>query len=339
LLRPDLALSRRRDLALALGAGVTLLLLPWLARNALAVGDPLGAKGFHPLFLRQMLRFNHDIGMGRGPLAFLLGPINVSLRGAPGFYSGGFGYVVGPLHLAGLAALAVAPSSPLRRSLGVAVALGYVGWFVTVQEARYLLPLTPLLALGSATALEAFLGAAPPRARFVPWALSLSALVVAWCVFSPSLGPVVRVALGPIHPARVARLEAAERLGDALRAGLPPRSRVLSLFESRTWHLRGIDSVFFHVNQGAPTWAELHDARVAGRMCAWLLGRGVTHVLINGTQYQRSPPTAVDGYHDADIFDDMRATRALLQRAASVAFREEGIVVYAIDPPRCVDAR
>jgi hypothetical protein len=337
MLRPEIPLSRRRGLALALAAGVALLLLPWFARNALATGNPIAAGAFHPLFLRQMLRFNHDIGMGHGPLALLMAPVNVTLIALPNHYSGGFGYVVGPLHLVGALALAIAPASPVRRALGIAAALYLLGWFLSVQEARYLLPLGPVLALGAATAVDDLLRDATPRARLASWGVALVALALTWSVFSPSLGPVLRVALGSIAPSRVERLEPAERLGDALRQGLPRGARVLSLFESRAWHLRGIDTVFFHVNQGAPSWAELHDARVQGRLCAWLRGRGVTHVLVNTTMYQRTPPTAVDGYGDADIVADMRETLRLMRRAATVAFREEGMTVFALDRERCVD--
>jgi hypothetical protein len=337
MLQPAMPLPRRRDIALALAAGVALLLLPWFVRNTLATGNPIAAGAFHPLFVRQMFRFNHDIGMGRDALSLLLAPVNVTLRSLPGHYTGGFGYLVGPLHLVGALALAIAPASPLRWGLGLAAALYLVGWFVTVQEARYLLPLGPVLAFGGALAVDDLLRDATPRARFAPWAVALVALALAASVFSPSLGPVLRVALGPVAPSRVERLEAAERLGDALRQNLPRGSRVLSLFESRAWHLRGVDHVFFHVNQGAPSWAELHDARVQGRLCAWLRGRGVTHVLINTTMYQRTPPTAVEAYQDEDIVADMRETLRLMRRAATVAFREEGITVHAIDRERCVD--
>lgn len=331
------SLRERRDLALAMAAGVALLLAPWLVRNTLATGNPLAAGAFHPLFVRQMFRFNHDIGMGHGLLALLLGPINVTLLAPADRYAGGFGYLVGPLHLVGALALALAPRAPLRRGLGLAALVYFVGWFVTVQEARYLLPLGPVLAFGAATAVDDLLAGASPRARYAPWAVALAAFALTWSVFSPSLGPVLRVALGPVAPSRVERLEPAERLGEVLRRQLPRGARVLSLFESRTWHLRGVDSVFFHVNQGAPSWAELHDARVAGRLCAWMRGRGVTHVLINTAMYQRTPPVAVDGYQDADIIADMRETLRLMRRASTVAFREEGIAVYAIDPARCVD--
>jgi len=337
MLQPAMPLPRRRDLALALAAGVALMLLPWFVRNTLATGNPVAAGAFHPLFLRQMFRFNHDIGMGRGALSLLLAPVNVTLRSLPGHYTGGFGYLVGPLHLVGALALAIAPASPMRRGLGLAAALYLVGWFVTVQEARYLLPLGPVLAFGGALAVDDLLRDATPRARFAPWAVALVALALTASVFSPSLGPVLRVALGPVAPSRVERLEAAERIGDALRQSLPRGARVLSLFESRAWHLRGVDHVFFHVNQGAPSWAELHDARVQGRLCAWLRGRGVTHVLINTTMYQRTPPTAVEAYQDEDIVADMRETLRLMRRAATVAFREEGITVFALDRERCVD--
>ena len=337
-LSPWMSLRSRRALAVALITGVGAFLLPWLVRNTLATGNPLAIGAFHPLFLRQMFRFNHDIGMGHGPLALLLGPVNVSLRAEPNHYTHGFGYLVGPLHLVGAVAILLAPRSPLRRSLALAAALFFVGWFVSVQEARYLLPLGPVLAIGAAAALEDLLRESSPRAWAAPWAVALLSLALAWSVFSPSLGPVVRVALGPIAPSRVERLEPAARLGETLRQQLPPGARVLSLFESRAWYLRGFDQVFFHVNQGAPSWAELHDARVRGRLCAWLSDRGVTHVLINSTMYQRTPPTAVGPYQDADIMADMRATLRLLQQSATVAFREQGIVVYALDPARCIDA-
>lgn len=328
--RVDAAMRLRATVAVVVGALVGL--APWLARNAAGFGDPFARGAFHPRFLAQMVAFNRDLGMGHGALAFVLAPVNVVLRAPPGYYTGGFGYVVGPLHLAGAAALAMVPSAARLRGVGPAALLCLAGWFVTVQEARYLLPIFPVLGVALAVALESVWSR---RTAVVAGVVASAALLGVATRCSGDFSHVVPVALGSLDPASIALRDHPEQAGAMLRRMLPPGARLLPLFESRSWHLRGVDHVFFHVNEGSPVWAELHDARVDSRLCAWLRGRGVTHVLINQALYQRSPPRAVPGYADEDIVADMRAVGRLLARAGDVVLTVGSTTVWSIDAARC----
>jgi hypothetical protein len=324
----------RRAATLASGAA---LLAPWLLRNAHGGGGLFGLSALHPLFLEQMRAFNADIGAGRDLSALLLAPWRLVFHDHPDRYSGGFGYLLGPLHLAGLAALVAGAIPRAAPRMGVAALCFYVGWFLSVQEARYLLALLPLLGLASACAMSA---AWPTLPRLIRVAVALSAAVAVAAVLtraSASYRHALPVALGRVTPSRMARLDVAERVGDQLRASLPRGARLLPLFESRAWHLRGLRSVYFHVNQGAPVWAELHDARRRRGLCAWLAAEGLTHVLLNLPAYQHTPPTATARYTDADIVADMRAVQMLLQASADALLRDGGVTVWTLRPGRCVE--
>ncbi len=327
-------LARRGRLALSLAAGAALL-LPWVARNLLGGGGALGMRHMHPLFLEQMRAFREHIGAGRGVTDLLLLPWRLFFVSTPGRYDGGFGFLLGPLHLAGAAALALheVPRAP-RRLWSSALAFT-LGWFATVQEARFLLPLLPLLGLGAACGLEAAWDATHRAVRAAVGAAVLAACAAVLAQASRTHRYTLPVALGRVSPARMARLDAAERVGDRLRAELPAGARVLPLFESRAWHLRGVDAPRFHLNEGAPLWCEVHDAVTRGDLCAWLARERFTHVLVNLTGYRSTPPVAVPSYHDAAIMADMAAVQRTLHASGALWFRDEGISVWRLGPGAC----
>lgn len=334
----DGAVARERRVRLALTlAGGSALLAPWITRNLLGGGGPLGLGVLHPLFLAQMRAFNASIGWGRDLVSLVLAPFRLVFTDHPERYTGGYGYLLGPLHLAGALGLFLRPIPGVAPRMGVAVGVFFLGWFASVQESRYLLPLLPLLALSSACALDAALEHGARWRRGV----TLAGVAVAACsvlsMASAGYRHVVPVALGRVRPERVARLDVAERVGDRLRAELPPGARVLPLFESRAWHLRGVSAPYFHVNQGAPLWAELHDARVRRGLCAWVARERFTHVLVNLPAYRASPPYAAPGYRDADIMADMRAALSLLRGSAELWFEDAGVQVWRLRAGACAE--
>lgn len=323
---------RRLAAGAALVAGTLALLAPWLLRNLLATGSPLALSAFDPVFLRQMEAFQRGMGMGRGLVELLLAPWNLTLGSAPGLYAGGFGFRVGPLHLVALA-LALAG---LRRSaearLAVATAsLLFLAWFFSSQEARFLLPALVLLLLAGAWGLAGVCAAAPRALRLALLAAccagALPAQLETW---QRDYRFAWRAALGDLPWPAIAQLTPVERLGELLRGGDATGVRVLCLMESRSWHLRGVDSIPYHVDQGSPALLAFHRARVAGRLCRWLEEQRVTHLVFNA---RTGAPVFVPGYSREDYLDDLAALDAFLASSAVELAGEQETWLFRVAPP------
>lgn len=316
---------RRR---LLVGGGLLLgtlaLLAPWLLRNLLATGSLFGETAFDPVFLRQMQAFHRAMGMGRGLLDLLLAPWNLVWRGASSSYIGSFGFRIGPLGLlALLMGLAAWRRRPEVRLPLLAAGSLFLAWFFTSQEARFLLPALALVVLAGAWAFEDLAAAAPARLRAVLVATCCAAAVpVQLEVWQRDFRYAYRAAVGDIPWSRVEQVTPAERLGERLRRGRFDRLRVLALFESRTWHLRGVDSIPYHVNQGAPTLLAVHRALAERRLCRWLEEQRVTHVLLNAGTLRSSSPSFVEGYSRQDYESDLLALDAFLGSSAALLARE-----------------
>src|SRR5262249_52412592 len=104
----------------------------------------------------QFLAWQQSIGMGRQVVDFLLLPVRVALEGGSGYTH--FDGRLNPLWCALVPlSLAAAPSSPpVRRALGVA-ALYFLTWAATSQQARFLIPILPLLSVAAGVALATML--------------------------------------------------------------------------------------------------------------------------------------------------------------------------------------
>jgi hypothetical protein len=124
--------------------------LPWYVKNAVLTGDPLYPflrGGTNPDGLAATREVLEGFGYGRSLLDALLLPIRL-LGGADAFDRGDF---ISPLFaaLAPVAALDRA-ARPAVRVIGLATIAFLVFWFLTSQQARFLLPLMPPLAVASA---------------------------------------------------------------------------------------------------------------------------------------------------------------------------------------------
>jgi len=128
-----------------LAGGIWYLLNAWRFSNPIAP-FVLGARGTHfDAALASAL--GDGFGAGRGPLAFLIAPGMIFVE--PGLFCGR-GNLFNPLAYAGLAALAI-PAARRRHAVPLFVAgVLYVGWFLTLQNARLLLPAAVVLAPAAA---------------------------------------------------------------------------------------------------------------------------------------------------------------------------------------------
>ena len=148
------------DAALYVALPAVLLTAPWYVRSYWYTGNPV-----YPLFYgtfggpewntdvnRQFVEWQQSIGMGRRLIDYVLLPLRVALYGGDDYAH--FDGRINPLWVLLVPfSLTFVRSSPLvRRSLAVA-GLYFVLWAATSQQARFLIPILPLLASAAGVAL------------------------------------------------------------------------------------------------------------------------------------------------------------------------------------------
>ena len=165
-------------------APVVMLGLPWLVRAALETGNPVypwlhgtfGGPDWSPALAEQFARWQREIGMGRAPLDYLKLPWRVINEGGARYDR--FGGVVG-VHWVAVLPLAIAGlRNRLVRAALMASGVYFVLWALGSQQARFLIPILPLLALaGSVGAFEALARLSKERERRVTVVLFVVAAV------------------------------------------------------------------------------------------------------------------------------------------------------------------
>jgi hypothetical protein len=291
LLGPLAARARRGEAraagadALRFGVPVLALWLPWLAKSAAYTGNPvyplafgwLGGPDWSPRLGEQLVAWQRSIGMGRGLADFLWLPLRVTLEAGPGYDR--FGGVIGAHWLAAPVLAAAGWRHPLVRAGLLVSGVGFAAWALGSQQARFLIPLLPVLALCAALgALEGLARVGGASARRVGAAL----LAVA------ALGLAVQTMRRPAAEARALwpRLSAgAEALrADAVQplhhfvATLPADAHLLLLDTNQVFFLERASwsDSFFEASQIADA---LRGAESAEQAHALLRERGITHVL------------------------------------------------------------
>jgi 4-amino-4-deoxy-L-arabinose transferase-like glycosyltransferase len=160
--------TRSSRLRAVLGAGavfaggVLLAALPWYARQALELGNPVwpmyfGGRDWDATRVEQLTYFVGQYGAGAGLRSWLLLPWNVYAQ------SWRFGHVPdsGPPLLAVFAPLALLIPRGVARWLLLIVVAGTALWARGWQDLRFLLTLYPLMALLGAAGLDALLRRRP----------------------------------------------------------------------------------------------------------------------------------------------------------------------------------
>ena len=248
-----------------------LVMLPWLIRNAALTGNPItpllqslfhaaGAEFIPPIVMEQNAGFLRFVGMGRDLPALFALPWNLVINSEPGTYKDSFGFQIGPLYVVGvLAALVV--TAARRHSLVSAlakVALIYtILWFYAFQEARFLLPIFPMLAVVGAVGFDRAARLAAPWGRVL---LGLPVLAVLFAQLSmlPSLPREYRTALG-LSQADGQTERGAVAAATYLRSTMRDDDRLMLWLEERAYLFRGLDYIPYHIGSGSPALALVHS--------------------------------------------------------------------------------
>ncbi len=335
---PFRAPLRDRLKAAAVVAALGLLVAsPWLVRNVVFTGDPVapmfqslfsapGHEYFDPIVIDQQRAFARVPGMGRGALALVMLPWNLTMRSVQGRYLDSFGFQVGPLYLlAVLLSLALVRrgNRPARPFLAVALLLT-LAWFFTGQEARFLVPVFPLLAFAGAVALAAL---TPPRGLVRAGFLAVPLLGVLYAQWPLWNRATLRYgyALGRLPKDDLELSDPAAAVGRYLRATLGPGDRLLLVRESRAFYFRGLDYVPYHINEGSPVLMLVHRARDLSDLDCRLAAMGVTHVLLN--RNVGIPPMEVAGYGSREFQEDLQRIDAFLRERTRPVVDYRGVYV------------
>ncbi len=277
-------------LALRFALPVVLLWLPWVARSAIATGNPVypflydvfGGPDWNAALGTQLTEWLRGVGMGRAPLDYAQLPWRVLLEGGPDYAH--FAGRVAPhwLVLVPLA-LALGWREPLVRSALAACGVYFALWATGSQQMRFLIPVLPLLALACALALDVAIGRfAPAEPQTLRRGLRVAACAVALAGALFATRPHYAAALAALRTLRVDPIErqaaAADPVVRWVHATLPRDAKLLLLDTNQTFFLEreALADSFFEVSQLAD-W--LRDAETPQAVQARLVARGVSHVL------------------------------------------------------------
>lgn len=183
-------LSPQRALLFAIPAVVVA--LPWYAKNAILTGNPFYPHifgGLNSSAARELDYAMGNFGSGHSPVDFALLPARLLVDGKP--FDGG--EYISPLFVifAPVAALLVRSRAILIACAGVFLFL--VAWFVTTQQARFLVPVMPAVAVLAAIGIVA-LARESRVGRLLATTVTVGALAVglgASAVYAAQFVPVV----------------------------------------------------------------------------------------------------------------------------------------------------
>jgi len=177
-----------RDVVLFVVLPAALLALPWYVRTYVYTGNPVypllydkfGGPDWNSDLSRQFFDWQKSIGMGRGVVDYLLLPARVALQGSDDYAH--FAGRINPLWavLVPFSFVAIRSSPLVRRSLGLA-AMYFAVWALSSQQARFLIPVLPFLAVAAGiAAANAFGSLVPPRAVAAPVVIVIAGLALLW---------------------------------------------------------------------------------------------------------------------------------------------------------------
>lgn len=330
------------------GAVAFLVVLPWLVRNFVLVGDPVSpmfqglfyppqGEYFAPVSVAQHVKLSREfVGHGRGLLQFLAGPWNVTMETTPGVLTESFGFLIGPFHfvaLVGALLLRDVRRDPRARQLLGVAAVYYVVWFLTFQESRYLLPLFPVTAFLGGMVFARLLPAAGEALQGLRWVvvgIFVLALLLAQTRSLARLPFYYGVALGSTSREAVLGQSASIRAADLLRSRFGPGDRLLLFYEPRGYMYRGLDYVPFFTVESSPVLQLLHDAKDSRALRCALQDLGVTYVLVNLENVRHGARMFVDGYRAEDHREALKRFDGMLAVWGQQVFAEDDVRLFRL---------
>ena len=273
-------------LSLAIGA-------PWLVKSYAYTGSPVypyfygvfGGKYWNAENAAQYERDQATLGIGKSPVDMILAPWQATMPGTAAEFNE-YGYTFTPV-LVGL--LLAAPFVWRRFSrVGVMLALfcaaSYVFWFILMQQARYILPLIPALALVGAEGLALLWEERRGVARYLGGLLVAASVLWATSVARSQFAmPAVRVVTGQESRSDYVR-------GTLFMRGLLPAIETINREAPKDAKVALFDDVFGYYLDREYVWATPNHAygllpwdEYAG-VEDWLADfkkRGYTYLLVN----------------------------------------------------------
>lgn len=311
-----------RAAPLAAAALVALPVLPWWLRNVAAGLHPLFPFAGWPSAQDFVFVYPEKYGAGHTPLDALLLPFRLLFRAEPDsfVFLGRINLLWGALILG--AAWTAVRGNRAARALLVVVAVGFIGWGMSTQLVRYLLPLAGVAAyLGGAAALR------PRWALCLLFAASLPAnLAPAWSRAAAR----IRVALGT--ESRDTFLERELPAWPAvryLRENVPPEDTVALLNCWPSYYMIQptlLGSVEDHVPTRHLVWAHGEDAlrTLAEHGARWLL-------VGDNTYLRKSYRFLPEGVFEAQFRAPQRDIERLLTRDATRVYAMNHHAVWRLD--------
>ncbi len=222
-------------------------------------------------------------------------------------------------------------NAPTRALLAVGGLLTFL-WFVSFQEARFLLPALSCFAVAGGIALAALTKGLSGWGRLV-FVLPLAGLVYCQALLLQDLPERYGYALGGRSIDDFAAGDPAESAAATLRGLMGPNDRLLLIAESRGFRFHGLDYIPYHINEGSPVLQWIHrQADLDGLHCA-IRDEGVSHVLINVDHLRRFPPLFLPSYREEDFAGDLALVQAFAKTRARTVFAGGGIWAGAVLAP------
>jgi hypothetical protein len=334
-------------------AGISaLVMLPWMVRNAVLTGNPItpllqslfyapGEEYIPAIVMQQSTEFLRQVGMGRDLWSLLALPWNLTMNSKPGIYANSFGYEVSALHFVGLVAVVGLAASgkrlraipllvPLLEAVGVFVLI----WFFAFQEARFLLPIIPLIAYAGAVAIDGLVVASPVWGRGL-LALPLIAVVHSQFSMLPSLAANFEFALGQT-PHQRGDDRGVEAVSAFVRGEMAPEDKLLLWMEQRGYLFRGVDYVPYHIGSGAPTLELVHRFGDHRALYCELRSMGITQLVINRLAEKLVQPGLLGPkYFIDDFIADRSRINQLVKTTARLLYSNGGLEVHELEERTC----
>lgn len=275
-----------RDI-LAFGLPAVMVASPWFLKNWIWLGNPVyplyfGGPGWDATRLSNYMGYLRSFGAGRSLLDYILIPWNIYVKHAQ------FGTVMNELDIPSVLfpLLIFYPFLKKKRIISISLMLAgiqFLLWTIGSQQTRFLLPIYPTLAVGTAFVANRILTHVKGR---IPWKTYFPSLTIGLMGLTLFYQVVAVHGMAPQLPSLgiESRAEFLSRIVRDFPAtyyinnNLPPTSRTLFIGNGRAYYCPELcvpDPDHFR-------WArEITDAVENHGLASWFSEQGFTHILYN----------------------------------------------------------